>query len=169
MLLIDRYITKTVISAIILVICMLTGLQIFILFVNELGDLGKGDYGVVQALIFVLMTMPYQVYLFLPMASLLGCLIGLGVMANANELVIMRASCMSIGKITRIVLRVAIVLILIVTILGEFVFPKLILNASDNKFEAINSGQTLVTNKGVWLRLHNDFINISNVLADDNI
>ena len=64
MLLIDRYIAKTVISAVVLVICMLTGLQVFMLFVNELGDIGKGDYGVVQAFIFVLMTMPYQVYLF---------------------------------------------------------------------------------------------------------
>lgn len=169
MLLIDRYITKTVVSAIVLVICMLTGLQIFILFVNELGDIGKGDYGVIQAFIFVLMTMPYQVYLFLPMASLLGCLIGLGVMASANELVVMRSSCMSIGKITRIVLRVAVVLILIVTLLGELIFPKLILNASDNKFEAINAGQTLITNKGVWLRSKNDFINISKVLAADDI
>lgn len=169
MLLIDRYITKTVVSAITLVICMLTGLQIFMLFVNELGDIGKGDYGVIQAFIFVLMTMPYQVYLFLPMASLLGCLIGLGVMASANELVIMRSSCMSIGKITRVVLKVAIILILIVTILGEFIFPKFILHASDNKFEAINAGQTLITNKGVWLRSKNDFINISKVINNKTL
>lgn len=169
MLLINRYLTKTVVSAIVLVICMLTGLQLFILFVNELGDIGKGNYGVFQALIFVLMTMPYQVYLFLPMASLLGCLIGLGVMASSNELVIMRSSCMSIGKITKVVLKVAILLILIVTLLGELIFPRLILKASDNKFEAINSGQTLVTNKGVWLRSQNDFINISKVLQDDDI
>lgn len=169
MLLIDRYLTKTVVSAIILVICMLTGLQVFILFVNELGDIGKGGYGVFQALIFVLMTMPYQVYLFLPMACLLGCLIGLGIMASANELTIMRSSCMSIGKITKVVLKVAILLILIVTVLGELIFPRLILKASDNKFEAINSGQTLITNKGVWLRSQNDFINISKVLREDDI
>jgi lipopolysaccharide export system permease protein len=169
MLLIDRYLTKTVVYAIVLVICMLTGLQVFILFVNELGDIGKGNYGISQALIFVLMTMPYQVYLFLPMACLLGCLIGLGVMASANELIIMRSSCMSIGKITKVIFKVAIVLILAVTMLGELIFPRLILKASDNKFEAINSGQTLITNKGVWLRSQNDFINISKVLQDDDI
>lgn len=169
MLLIDRYITKTVVSAILLIICMLTGLQVFILFVNELGDIGKGDYGVVQALIFVLMTMPYQVYLFLPMASLLGCLIGLGIMASANELVVMRASCMSITKITRVVLKVAVVLILIVTFLGEILFPKLILTATDNKYQAINAGQSLITDKGVWLRSGDDFINISRVLQNNTL
>ena len=134
-----------------------------------MGDIGKGDYGVVQALIFVLMTMPYQVYLFLPMASLLGCLIGLGVMASANELVVMRASCMSIAKITRVVLRVAVVLILIVTFLGEILFPKLILTATDNKYQAINAGQSLITDKGVWLRSGDDFINISRILQNNTL
>ena len=79
---------------------MLAGLQIFILFVDQLDDLGKVDYGIVQAAFFVLLQMPYQVYLFFPMASLLGCLIGLGVMANHSELIVMRAAGMSIGQIT---------------------------------------------------------------------
>lgn len=169
MLLIDRYITKTVLSAILLIVCMLTGLQIFILFVNELGDIGKGDYGVFQALVFVLMTMPYQVYLFLPMASLLGCLIGLGIMGSANELVVMRASCMSIEKVISVVLRVAVFLILIVTFLGEMLFPKLILRATENKYQAVNAGQSLRTDRGVWLRSQNDFINIGRVINNKSI
>lgn len=168
MLIIDRYISKTVILAILLIVCMLTGLQIFILFVNELGDIGKGDYGVLQALIFVLLSMPYQVYLFFPMASLLGCLIGLGIMASHNELVVMRASCMSISRITLVVLRVSILLILIMTILGEIVFPKLVLNASDKKLQAISAGHSLRTDKGIWLRNKNDFINISKVSSNNN-
>jgi lipopolysaccharide export system permease protein len=169
MLLIDRYITKTVVSAIILVICMLTGLQIFILFVNELGDIGKGDYGVFQAFMFVLQTMPYQVYLFFPMASLIGCLIGLGIMASNNELVVARASCMSIAQITMVVVKVAVVLILIVTLLGEIFFPKFVLHANDNKMDAISAGQSLRTAKGIWLRHQNDFIAISKVLPKNVI
>ncbi|MDF1757065.1 MAG: LPS export ABC transporter permease LptG [Legionellaceae bacterium] len=164
MLLIDRYITKTVVSSIVMVICMLTGLQIFILFVNELGDLGRGDYGVLQALTFVLMTMPYQVYLFFPMASLLGCLIGLGIMASNNELVVIRAASMSIGQITLTILKVALVLILIVTVLGESIFPKLVLLANDNKMQSITAGQSLRTSRGTWMRYHNDFIAIENVV-----
>ncbi|WP_040187389.1 LptF/LptG family permease, partial [Legionella pneumophila] len=73
----DRYIAKTVLSAIGLVTLMLVGLQIFILFVNQIDDLGRADYGIVQAGVFVLLQMPYQVYLFFPIASLLGCLVGL--------------------------------------------------------------------------------------------
>lgn len=169
MRLIDRYITKTVLLSIVLVLAMLTGLQIFILFVNQLGDLGKADYGITEALIFILLGMPYQVYLFFPMASLLGCLIGLGIMANNHELVVMRAAGMSIGQITLVVLKVAVVMIFIVTLLGEFVLPKLVLLANDKKMQAISAGQSLRTAKGVWLRHKNDFIFIATVISENDI
>lgn len=45
----DRYIAKTVLMSIGMVTLMLVGLQIFILFVDQLGDLGRVDYGIMQA------------------------------------------------------------------------------------------------------------------------
>lgn len=169
MQLLDRYIAKTVSGSIALVILMLTGLQIFILFVNQLGDLGKADYGITQAMMFILLGMPYQVYLFFPMASLLGCLIGLGIMANHRELVVVRAAGMSIGQVTLVVLRVAVVMILLVTLVGELLLPKLVLLANDHKMQALSGGQTLRTAKGVWLRHQNDFIAIASVLPKNQL
>lgn len=160
MRLIDKYVTKTILSSIFLVLLMLTGLQLFILFVNQLGDLGKGDFGIGQAVKFILLGMPYQVYLFFPMASLLGCLIGLGMMANHRELVVMRAAGMSIAQVTGVVLRIALVLIVVMTLLGELLLPKLVLWANEQKIQALNAGDTLRTAKGVWLRHRRDFIAI---------
>ncbi len=77
MKLLDNYIAKTILSAIALVTLMLAGLQVFILFVHELDEIGKANYGIWQSALFVLLQMPYQVYLFFPMASLLGSLVGL--------------------------------------------------------------------------------------------
>lgn len=167
MKIIDRYIAQTVLSAIGLVTLMLAGLQIFILFVGQLEDLGKLDFGIMQATAFVMLQMPYQVYLFFPMASLLGSLIGLGVMANNCELVVMRAAGMSIGQITLAVLKAAVVLILVVTILGETVVPMMSHYANDYKATALSGGQTLRTPQGVWLRYGNDFITIGAVLPDN--
>ena len=92
MKLLSNYIAKIVLASTGLVTLMLIGLQIFILFVKQLGDLGKGGYGILQATWFVFCQLPYQIYTFMPMASLLGCLIGLGMMANHRELVVMRAA-----------------------------------------------------------------------------
>jgi lipopolysaccharide export system permease protein len=162
----DRYIAKTVLMAICMVTLMLVGLQIFMLLVDQLGDLGRGDYGIKEALVFMLLQMPYQVYLFFPIASLLGCLIGLGVMANHSELVVMRAVGLSIGQITMAVLKASLVVILIVTVLGETVIPFLSHYSRDYKVQAITGGQGLRTSGGIWLRFGNDFVTIGVVDSD---
>lgn len=169
MKLLDRYIAKTVLASIVLVVLVLSGLQIFILFVNQIGDLGKADYTFLQAALFVILDLPYQVYLFIPMACLLGCLIGLGIMANNRELIVMRAAGMSIAQITMAVLKAAMIVILLVTIVGETLVPKLAQYASDRKAQALSGGQTLRTKNGVWLRHLNDFIFIYTVLPGDKL
>lgn len=165
----DRYIAKTVLMAIGLVTLMLAGLQIFILFVGQLDDLGKVDYGIAQATVYVLLQLPYQVYLFFPMASLLGCLIGLGVMANHSELIVMRAAGMSIAQITGAVLKASVVVIVLITTLGETIVPVMSHYANDYKTTALSSGQTLRTAQGVWLRYGNDFITIGSILPDNEL
>lgn len=167
MRILDRYVAKTVLSAIGLVTLMLAGLQVFILFVNQIDDLGKADFGIAQAAVFVFLQMPYQVYLFFPMASLLGCLIGLGILANNSELVVMRAAGMSIGQITGSVLKASVLVILLVTTLGETLVPRMSYYASDYKASALSGGQALRTAQGVWLRYGNDFISIGLILPDN--
>lgn len=166
MKILDRYVAKIVLKSIGLITLLLTGLQIFILFVNQLGDLGRVDYGITQAVLFVLLQMPYQVYLFFPMASLLGCLMGLGVMANHSELVVMRAAGMSIAQITGSVLKASVIVIFCVTVLGETVVPIMTHTAKDYKTSALTGGQSLRTAQGMWLRYENDFISIGSVLPD---
>ncbi|MDP1602540.1 MAG: LPS export ABC transporter permease LptG [Legionella sp.] len=169
MKLLDRYIAKTVLASIGLVTLVLAGLQVFMLFVNQLDDLGRADYGILQAALFVFLQMPYQVYLFFPMASMLGCLIGLGIMANHRELIVMRAAGMSIGQITLAVLKAALILILIVTVTGETIVPKLAHFANDQRMQALSGGQALRTAHGVWLRYQNDFITIGAVSPDNEL
>lgn len=166
MKILDRYIAKTVLQAIGLITLMLTGLQIFILFVNQLGDLGRADYGIAQVCFFVLLQLPYEVYLFFPMASLLGCLVGLGVLANHSELVVMRASGMSIAQITKAVLQASVVLVLGVTLLGETIVPYLSHHSNDYKMSALSGGASLRTAEGIWLHYGNDFILISSILSN---
>lgn len=169
MKLVERYIAKTVLGSVGLVTLLLAGLQIFILFVNQLDDLGRANFGIVQTAFYVLLQMPYQVYLFFPMASLLGCLIGLGILASNRELVVMRAAGMSIGQITLAVLKVAFLVIVLVTMLGETLVPRLAHFANDQKTLALSGGQALRTAQGIWLRYQHDFIAIGSILPDDTL
>lgn len=169
MKLLKRHISKTILSAIGLVTLILAGLQIFILFINQLSSVGKGDFGLLQTTLYVFLQLPYQVYLFFPLASLLGCLIGLGIMASQRELIVMRAAGVSVGQITETILKTAIILILFVTVLGEIFIPKLTQWGNDQKMQAISGGRTLRTPQGVWLRHKQDFILIGTVLPDNSL
>lgn len=169
MKILERYIAKTVLASTAMVTLMLAGLQVFILFVNQLDSLGKGDFGIAQAALFVFLQMPYEVYLFFPMACLLGCLIGLGIMASHHELVVMRAAGMSIGQVTLAVFKVAVLVIVIVTIISETLMPKMVRLANDERMEALSGGQALRTSKGVWMRHQNDFIHIGTILPNNRL
>ncbi len=167
MKLIDYYIMKAIWSAVGLMTLLLSVLQIFILFVNQLNNIGHGDFNLWEATIFVILQTPYQVYLFFPIISLLGALVGLGFLATNNELVVMRISGMSILQITGVVLQATLVLLIIATIIGELCIPRLMVYSKNRQIQALSGGQALRTINGVWLRYQNDFINIGSIQADN--
>lgn len=169
MTLLNRYIAKNVLVCIVFVTLIIAALHVFILFVNQFDDIGHADFKIWQAIKYVFLQMPYQVYLFFPMASLLGSLIGLGIMANHRELIVMRAAGLSIFQITGAVLRAALFLVVIVTVIGETLIPQLTYHSNDLKMQALSGGQTLRTAQGVWLRYQNNFISIGTIQEDDTL
>lgn len=85
-----RYLFRSIIGTILLVLSVLLGLAAFIEFVTQLDDIGTGSYGTMQALIYTLLKLPNLAYQMLPMAVLLGSLLGLGGLANHGELIVLR-------------------------------------------------------------------------------
>jgi len=165
MRLVDRYIAKTVFQAISVVLFMLIGLQFFMMFVDQMDTIGQGEFTFWQAALYILLAAPYQVYLFFPVATMLGCLLGLGILANHSELIVMRASGLSIGGIIGIVLKSLLLFIFIVTLLGETLFPKMVGYAESRKAMLTSSGKTLRTPQGVWVRHDDSFIHIGKVIS----
>ena len=102
----DRHIAKHVLGAMALVLLVLGGLDLLFTAVDELGNTNE-RYGSAAALKYVLLTFPWHVYELLPMVSLIGALVGLGLLATGNELVVMQASGVSVGRIVRAVMKPA--------------------------------------------------------------
>lgn len=168
-MLLQRYIIKTVITATLLVLVVLLGLQVFIALMAEAGDIGDGEYGILQAIIYVCLKLPQNLYLIFPLAGLIGSLLGLGILANNSELTIMRASGMSSWKITGSVMLAAIVMMVAVTIIGEWIAPLSDHYAELRKSAEQSGGQVLMTRQGVWLREGNNFIHIAQILPGDRL
>ncbi len=143
MKIIPKYITTTIIASILLVLLILMGLEILISFIGQLGKIGQGNYGLPQALVYVMLDMPYQLYNFFPMASLIGSLLGLGLLANQSELIVMQAAGFSKGQITATVLKAALMMVVVAIVLGEIVAPFTERYANLEQAMAIGGGQAL--------------------------
>jgi 2,3-bisphosphoglycerate-independent phosphoglycerate mutase len=85
MKLLTRYIAKTVITTTLLVFGILVGLDFVLEFLNEFNSIGKGEYGVMQALLQVILVIPNDLYRLFPIIGLLGSLLGLGMLATHSE------------------------------------------------------------------------------------
>lgn len=163
------YLTRTVIGTILLVILALMGLQLFILFLGQLSDIGKGEYGLLQAAHYVLLSLPQQLYQLFPMAGLLGILLGLGVLANHSELIVMQAAGVSIRRITWIVLQSAIAMIVLVTLVGELAAMPAKRVGDQQKTLAISSGKALPTGRGTWIRDGQHFLHIRTIVSAEHL
>ena len=120
MKILSRYLISTVIQDTLLVLLVLLGLQLFIQLVSELQDIGTRNYGLWQALVYVPLLLPDKLYQFFPMAALVGTLMGLGRLANHNELTVMRTSGVSKTKIMWIVIKAALLMLIVIVLMIQY-------------------------------------------------
>lgn len=158
----DRYIGTSVFFAILAVLGVIVGLALLFAFIDELGDLGDG-YGTLQALVYVLMTLPRRTYEMLPMASLIGCLIGLGTLASNSELTIMRAAGVSVGRIVWAVMKPMLVVMLVGVLIGEYLAPWSENQAQAYRAQAQGGGEAQSSKHGLWHRQGQEYVHINAV------
>ncbi|MBN4081905.1 MAG: LPS export ABC transporter permease LptG [Gammaproteobacteria bacterium] len=167
MMLIDRYIARSIAWSSLFVTLILLTLFVFIDFIGELGDAGKGDYGVVHALIYVVLTLPALLYQLFPVLALLGTLVGLALLANHGELMAIRAAGVSLWRILGSVSMIGLVFVVLSFVVGEWVAPKSGVFAEQYKSRLQSGDASLTkTKSGYWLRKKNNFIYVEGI-ADD--
>ncbi|KEY90065.1 lipopolysaccharide export system permease protein lptG [Candidatus Photodesmus katoptron] len=155
---IDVYIGKTISTSILLVLITFIGLSSIIKYVEQLKKVGEGNYDLLQALLFVILSIPRDLEMFFPMAVMLGSLIGLGVLAENSELVVMQAAGFSKLNIGVSVLKTAVPLMFIMTIFSQWGVPQAQKMARDLRAIAISGGNLILLRTAVWARDSNDFI-----------
>jgi lipopolysaccharide export system permease protein len=158
----DRYIGKSVFTAILAVLGIILGLASLFAFIDEMGDVSD-SYSLWDAGSFVLLTAPRRVYEMLPMAALIGCLIGLGSLASSSELTIMRAAGVSIGRIVWAVMKPMLFLMVAGVLVGEYVAPYAENQAQAARSLAQGSGDAQSAKHGLWHRQGDEFIHINSV------
>ncbi|MCE5362503.1 LPS export ABC transporter permease LptG [Pseudomonas anguilliseptica] len=158
----DRYIGAQVFVAILGVLGIIVGLALLFAFIDELGDV-EGGYSLLDASWYVLLTAPRRLYEMLPMAALIGCLIGLGSLASNSELTIMRAAGVSIGRIVWAVMKPMLVLMLVGVLIGEYLAPYTENQAQATRAMAQGGGEAQTAKRGLWHRQGQEYVHINAV------
>ena len=162
----DRYLARWVLGGTLLALAVLLALFSVFTLLDELGDVGRGSYGLAEAAEYLALTTPRRLYEVTPVAVLLGTLLGLGVLASHSELTVMRAAGVSTWRIALTGLKAAGVVILAAVLLGELVVPVTDDLAEAQRSIAMTSRIALKTRTGFWLRDGRRFINVRQVLPD---
>lgn len=165
---IDRYIGRAILEASLIALLVLLGMQSFIEFIGELSDIGTHNYGVLQALMYVPLQLPGDLYQFFPIAALVGVVMGLGRLASSSELIVMRAAGISILRILMAVFKIGIIMLVVVTLAGEWLAPHWQAAAEKRKIQAL-TGQSSLTQFGTWVRDGDNFIHINIINPDNSI
>lgn len=165
MKLLDRYIMRNIFYATFVVGLIIIGLLFLLSLLAELKNIGQGDYGMMEMLLYVCLRLPNQIYQFSPMIILVGSIVGLSSLLSHHELTVMRTAGLSVLNIILTVIGAAFIMILCMSIMGEWLAPHLSYKAEVSKENARNAGQAVVTSGGVWFHVDNNFIHVENVVG----
>lgn len=160
---IDGYIFKTVTLTTLVALLVMLCLDVFFNVLREIENLGEGSYGLVAIAQYLLLTLPRRIYEVLPMALLVGGLLGMGALAASSELVVMRSAGVSVLRLVYAALKAGLVLSLIGLLLGEFVAPQTERYAQTLRAEARGKPVALGEGDGFWARDGAYFINVRGV------
>jgi lipopolysaccharide export system permease protein len=158
--LLGRYIVRTVLSYTALVLAVLMALGALFLFIGQQDDIGTGQYTSAQAALFVALNLPGSAVELLPIAALIGALLGLGNLARGSELVVMRASGVTTARFCLWLGSAGLILAAVMFVVGEYVGPPLGQYARQMKIFAKYDEFSLAGSRGTWVRDNDTILSV---------
>lgn len=151
-MLVRRYLSHEILLAIGFVLVAFLALFAFFDLAAEMENINTRSYGLRQILLYVLLTMPQRAYELLPIATLIGAIYALSLMAARSEFTIFRMSGLSTRMLLSLLLKIGIPFALLTFIFGEWVAPMSSRYAERYRLEA--RGETISHNfrTGLWIR-----------------
>jgi lipopolysaccharide export system permease protein len=155
----DRYIATLLLSGWALVLAVLLAIFGLVQFVQETENISD-SYHLIDAVQFVLHTLPQLALDLMPVAGLLGTLVVLANLARHSELTALRAAGMSMGRLFNSVLLPSALVAASLPVIAQFVSAPLYEHAEAQR-SAIRSGRSsLLNGKGLWSNNGRRFFNV---------
>jgi lipopolysaccharide export system permease protein len=163
---IRRYLSAEIVGSTLLVFAALLMLFAFLDLIHELGELGKGNYRLVNIISFVLLSLPGHVYELFPIAALIGTLFALAQLVASSEYTVMRVSGVSVPRMALTLVQVGLLFSAMTFVIGEFVAPPAEQFAQQLRAKAITGVIAQEFRSGLWVKDERNFVNVAQVLPD---
>ena len=158
----DLYVGKVILGTVMLVWAVLVGLDCLIGgdgVLNEISDVGKGNYDFSKALVRVVLTTPRRLYDLFPTAAVIGSLMGLGQLAASSELTALRALGLSRRRLSIAVASSLVIITGLMMVTGETLAPWATRRADGLKAAAKSKDMIVAQYSGLWAREGDTFLN----------
>ena len=169
MSLLARYLGAQIVTAAAFVLLALLALFAFFDVIQEIGSLGRNNYGLGQISVVVLLNVPGHLYEILPIAALIGTLFALSRLVANSEYAVMRGSCLSSLRMAAYFGAIGVLLALLALFLGEYVAPWSEQAAQRYKLTVTRSVVAQQFRSGLWVKDGNTFVNVREVMPDNTL
>ena len=121
----DRYIAKTLLIYSLIVMFVWLSIYSFFNFLSELSSVGTFNYSILEAIKYIILRIPEVAYDQASAVILIGCILGMGHLATTSQLLIFRASGLSLLRICWMTIKNALIFIIILIIMLHLLYEKI--------------------------------------------
>lgn len=181
MKILQRYFAIEITQAVLFVLASFLAFFSIFELQSEMQVVGRGGYHLPHAFLYVLLKMPSNAYLLMPIAALIGTIFALAQFASRSEFTIMRASSMSTLMAGTMLAKIGFFIAIATLVLGEFIAPLGAKFAETLKLKAEGSAISQEFRSGLWAKdlikdsglngavIGSRFINVAKYLPDGQL
>lgn len=148
----EKYFAREIARSVLFVLLAFVVLLAFFDIVNEVKSVGIGGYTLINALYYVLLGIPGNVYEYMPLAALIGTIFVMAQFASRSEFTIMRVSGFSTAQAVWMLLKIGLVFVLLTFVFGEVLAPVTFRMAERYKISAMPSAHKQDFQSGLWTK-----------------
>ncbi len=165
-MIIDRYLASHIHRSTLMVLLTLVSLSLFFTLVQQIDNLGKGDFTGWRFVEYLLLRAPGSAVQFMPLATLIGSMLSLGALAANSELIAMHASGISLRRLAWSVSLAALVMAVLTLLVADYVTPWSETRAREIKSASLDRGGSLLSRRGLWVKEGDHVIFVGRLFPD---
>ena len=149
-----------------LAIIVLLGINLLLIFIAELENIGSYEYTISVQFNYVIYLIPQNILDIFPYALLIGSMISFGSMAYHSEFVAINSHGIGIKKIIYLIVLQTFIISSLLTITMNLIAPKYSNEAQTLKNISLNKA---LSDKSLWFRSSNYIINVKKIITDKRL